>query len=239
MAHWRAWAARTAARILGRRHRPARPAGGRRQGREAQRPRQEGLERREVLNAAGSPPFAAIVGRIEAPARPAEVVFRLEPGRFVADRTMPMLLAMEAEPLPGSEADVRITHVVSLQGRNTYNIVPRRGPMATNVAVPNVRPTLYGVGVRGLDRSTGEFVLNVSLPGDADGDGVVDRTDMGRVRAAYGTTTGSRRYDSGADTNGDGRVGHFDYGLTHRNLGARASVVVPDPGIELPRPARS
>jgi hypothetical protein len=191
----------------------------------------EKLEPREVLSTVGSPPFAAIGGSIGAPGRPAEVIFRLEPGRFVADRTMPMLLALEAEPLPGSPVAPKISHVGSLQGRNTYNVIPLRGPMATNIAVPNARPTLYKIGVRDLGRSTGDFVVKISLPGDADGDGVVDRSDMGRVRSSYGSRDGGRRYDPGADTNGDGKVGHYDYGLTRRNMGARASVVAPHPVI--------
>jgi len=142
---------------------------------------------------------------------------------------MPMLLALEAEPADGSDVDARITHVISLQGRDTYNLPSFRGPLATNVAVPNARPTVYGVGIRGAQGTTGDFVLKVSLPGDADGDGVVDRTDIGRIRAAYGSRQGGRRYDPGADTNADGAVGVVDYGLAHRNLGARASVVLLGP----------
>lgn len=233
MALWQIWVATAFSRILSRGRRPPRSRlhGGR-------RPQGEVLERREVLSTAGSPPFAVVGGRIDAPGRPVAVDFRLEPGQFVADRTMPMLLTLEAEAAPGSSVRPRIHQVESLQGRNTYNVVPVRGPMATNVAVPNARPTSYRVGVRDLGRSTGDFVLKIALPGDADGDGVVDRTDMGRVRAAYGSSAGRRRYDPGADTNGDGRVGHFDYGLTRRNMGARASVVVPNPGILLHAAAR-
>jgi hypothetical protein len=81
--------------------------------------------------------------------------------------------------------------------------------------------------------------VKLALPGDADGDGVVDRTDMGRVRASYGSSEGGRRYDPGADPNGDGSVGHYDYSLTRRNMGARASVVAPDPGIEIRSGSRS
>lgn len=231
MVHWGDWAVKTAERLLGR----WRQARARRQpGRSSTRPMMEGLERREVLSAVGSPPFALVGGTIETAGRPAEVAFRLEPGRFTADRTMPMLLALEAEPQPGSAVVPKITQVASLQGRVTYNIVPMRGPMTTNVAVPNARATLYRIAVRDLaGHSTGDFVIKISLPGDTNGDGVVDRTDMGRVRAAYGSQANGPRYDPGADINGDGAIGHLDYGMTRRNMGARASVVVPNPGIEL------
>lgn len=230
MVHWGRWAVGAVARILGN----SRATQASRKSRGKARPAVDGLERREMLSGVGSPPFVVVGGTIERAGRPAEVVFRLEPGQFVADRTMPMLLSLEAEPLPDSTVVPRITQVTSLQGRNTYNVVPLRGPMSTNVAVPNARPTLYRVGVRDLGGSaTGDFVVKISLPGDTNGDGVVDRTDMGRVRASYGSNAGNRRYDPGADINGDGSVGHYDYGLTRRNMGARASVVVPNPGMPL------
>ncbi len=139
-----------------------------------------------------------------------------------------MLLSLKAEPTAGSAVAPKITHVSSLQGRDTYNLNSARGPLLTNVAVPNARPTTYGVGIVGRGRTTGDFVLEVSLPGDANGDGVVDRTDIGRVRASYGSVAGGRRYDPGADSNADGSIGVVDFGLARRNLGARASVVAID-----------
>ncbi len=184
------------------------------------------LESREVQSSlGGTPALATVVGQVNRPARPAQVTLRLEPGRFVGDRPIPMLLGLEAHPLPGSPVQPKVTRVVSLNGLATRELRSRSGSLVTNVQVPLSRPTDYRVNVAGLRATTGAFALNAFLPGDVNSDGVVDRTDIARVRRAYDSRPGSRRYDPGADVNHDGRIGHVDYGFTRRNLGARASIV--------------
>jgi len=63
----------------------------------------------------------------------------------------------------------------------------------------------------------------VRVPGDANGDGIVDCEDVAIVNAAFGTKAGDRRFDARADLNGDAFVDIRDLSLVARNLhpGAR------------------
>jgi hypothetical protein len=51
----------------------------------------------------------------------------------------------------------------------------------------------------------------VSIPGDANGDGVVDASDFFILERAWGTSVGQKNYDPRADFNGDGVVDALDF----------------------------
>ncbi|MGH0035051.1 MAG: dockerin type I domain-containing protein [Myxococcota bacterium] len=51
------------------------------------------------------------------------------------------------------------------------------------------------------------------LPGDLNGDGVVDTADEAWLQTLYGAETGDPLYDPAADGNDDGRIDHRDLGL--------------------------
>lgn len=57
-------------------------------------------------------------------------------------------------------------------------------------------------------------------PGDVDGDGDVDVTDLGLLLPAFGTCTGDPGFNPQADLNDDGCVGVTDLGLVLGNFGA-------------------
>jgi hypothetical protein len=51
----------------------------------------------------------------------------------------------------------------------------------------------------------------VTIPGDANGDGVVDASDLFILERAWGTSVGQKNYDPRADFNGDGVVDASDF----------------------------
>jgi hypothetical protein len=59
----------------------------------------------------------------------------------------------------------------------------------------------------------------VSLIGDIDGDGDVDRYDFGIFAGAYASTTGDPRYDIRCDFDIDGDVDRYDFGTFSGNYG--------------------
>jgi hypothetical protein len=185
----------------------------------------EGLETRRALSAGGGVPFASMPGRIDKAGHAATLVFRLEPGRFLSDRSIPLLLGLDAEPVPGSTVDPKVVRIVGLDGRSTTGIATRGGPLVTHVALPVLKPSVYEIKVVGRHGTTGTFTINAFLPGDVNGDGVVDRVDLARVRFGYGSHAGGPRYTPAADFNNDGKIGHTDFGLTKRNLGSSVKVV--------------
>jgi outer membrane protein assembly factor BamB len=66
---------------------------------------------------------------------------------------------------------------------------------------------------------------SVALPGDTNGDGVVNFADLNAVLAAFGQS-GEPGF-SGADLNGDGQVGFADLNLVLSNFSASAGVQAP------------
>jgi dockerin type I repeat protein len=59
-----------------------------------------------------------------------------------------------------------------------------------------------------------------ALPGDRNGDGVVDCTDLGIVKASFGKSIGQAGFDPAADVNADGVVNIFDLATVARALPA-------------------
>lgn len=194
----------------------------------------EGLERREVLSAGGGVPFASMSGHIDKPGHPATLVFRLEPGKFLSDRSMPLILGLDAEPAPGSKVDPKVVQIIGLDGRTTTGVATHGGPLLTHVAVPVQAPSVYEIKVVGRHGTTGNLAINAFLPGDVNGDGVVDRVDLARVRYGYGSHQGRPRYTPAADFTNDGKIGATDFLLTKRNLGSSVKVVALSTGILSP-----
>lgn len=199
------------------------------------RPALDALETRATPSpVGGSVPIAMLGNMVETPGEVASLDFQLGTGRIDSNRRVPMLLAFTATPAPGSSVEPDIVRIGSTQGLPSGNLSGPTGPLFTQVAVPsNAGPaTTYRARVSGLNRTIGGYVLTAYLPGDTNGDGVVDRTDLAVVRTAYGSVAGSSQYRSQADMNQDGRVGTIDWIVTKRNLGARSSMAdLSQPGV--------
>jgi hypothetical protein len=63
------------------------------------------------------------------------------------------------------------------------------------------------------------------LPGDANGDGVVNHADNVVIHAALGSKVGDKRYDFDADVNRDGRITPRDLLLARRNDGVATTLL--------------
>ncbi|MCK4873810.1 MAG: hypothetical protein KAS72_13900 [Phycisphaerales bacterium] len=65
------------------------------------------------------------------------------------------------------------------------------------------------------------FIIRISqaVPGDIDGDGDVDQSDLGILLAAYGSVPGDPNWNPDADLDGDGAVGQSDLGILLANYG--------------------
>lgn len=80
--------------------------------------------------------------------------------------------------------------------------------------------------------TTGEVtLLSIAMPGDANGDNRVDRSDLALVAGNFGLTEGALWSDG--DFDGNGRVNLLDLGILQSNLGvgtsASRSAAVPEP----------
>ncbi len=203
----------------------------------------EHLERREVMTTATVIPFASLPGQITAPGQSAQVVLHLGAGQLRSDRATSVLVGFYAEPAPGSSVAPQITEVGGAMGRQTPFAVPPRSPsppskalFLTEVVPLSDRPEDLVVRVSGLNSNTGNFTVRAFLPGDSNGDGTVDGTDLARVQAAYRTAAGQSNFDPQSDFNVDGHVGCIDRRVTQVNQGAH---IAPAPVVAaaIPNPA--
>ena len=72
--------------------------------------------------------------------------------------------------------------------------------------------------VSGGDRSTGTYTLDVTLPGDVNGDGNVNQSDLAPFALTYGSSAGGKDYNAAADFNQDGIVNQIDAKSLEQNM---------------------
>lgn len=82
----------------------------------------------------------------------------------------------------------------------------------------------YSVQVKGLDHSTGSYLVGFYLPGDASGDGTVNSTDITTIKSLLGDSATNSNYNFDADVNRDGIINSQDVRLAEKNLGAATTV---------------
>jgi Dockerin type I domain len=82
----------------------------------------------------------------------------------------------------------------------------------------------YTVNVKGLDHTTGEYLLGFYLPGDASGDGTVNSTDITTIKSLVGDTATNSNYNFDADVNRDGIINHQDVKLAEAALGESTKI---------------
>ena len=92
--------------------------------------------------------------------------------------------------------------------------VPAAGQPATN----------YSVQVKGLDQTTGGYLLGFYLPGDVTGAGTVTKADIQTIKKDHGITAQSSNYNFDADVNRDGIINSADVKLAREDLGASTKI---------------
>jgi Dockerin type I domain len=92
--------------------------------------------------------------------------------------------------------------------------VPATGQPATN----------YSVQVKGLNQSTGGYLIGFYLPGDVAGTGTVTKTDIQTIKKDHGMTAQSSNYSFDADVNRDGIINNGDVKIAREDLGASTKI---------------
>jgi hypothetical protein len=93
-------------------------------------------------------------------------------------------------------------------GDATFSISPTtEGVMYVTVTKHNYLP------------HSGETEVTMSIPGDCDGDGDVDHSDLGILLSAWGKCEGDEGYIPEADFDGSGCIDHPDLGILLANWG--------------------
>jgi hypothetical protein len=137
--------------------------------------------------------------------------------------------------VPGSTSVPAATNLTGLPAGATASFSPATvgggsGSSILSIATsPATPPGSYTLVVNGL--SADDIRSHVAIvplvvsgtPGDVNGDGVVDCSDVAAVRAAYGKKVGVGGYNPSADFNGDGFVNILDLQFEIQHLPAGTS----------------
>jgi len=197
------------------------------------------LEPRALLTGGAGDTFSVVPGTIPQAGGTATVAFTLDPAHFTLPHQS-LALGVDITPKPGSSLKPLISSIDDPHG----NLIPQAfssiyNPHLSHLAVasgaatravlvpvsffPSApgKPAAYTVNVAAEGNSSGGFLLSFYLPGDANGDGVVNQADLRLTRSALGTHVGQPGYNPSADVNRDGRIGKIDIAYVEQNMGVR------------------
>lgn len=206
----------------------------------------EALETRALLTGGAGNSFAIIPGAITTANQPAVIKFTIDPTHFTVPHgkfTLGIDIATDTTNSP--KLGATILGVQSSNGKavpgTSHSVYDKgviktgsvTGPMTTAIVTTintaprgHTGPVTFSVIVAGNKGTTGKFLLGFYLPGDANGDGVVDQTDLKLVRAemnAKSSATGSK-YMFDADANRDGKINAADLMYVRKNMGVKTTI---------------
>jgi hypothetical protein len=210
--------------------------------RQHMQPGAELLESRELLTTGAGNTFAILPGTVTKPGDTVSVSFTLDPAHFTRPQgkvamgidvvpdpsgTLKPLIAAVTNPHDEVVAqtfhsiyDPHLKHREVANGQGTSAVISPLGSFPSNPT----GPVTYKVQVQAVSKSSGSFLLGFYLPGDANGDGSVDKTDLKIVKAERGARAGDARYTFDADANRDGRIGLIDVAYAQQNQGIKTNV---------------
>lgn len=203
----------------------------------------ESLEPRELLTAGAGDTFAIMNGNIPDTGGTTAITFTIDPTHFNLPKGK-LALGIDVVPATGSTIKPLISSVDDPHGDlipQTFHSVydPHAGrltvasnPLTSSVITPVTffpganrnNPATYTVNVDAEGKTSGDFLLGFYLPGDANGDGKVDKTDVQLVNASFGSRGGSSKYNFNADANRDGRIGLVDKAYVQQNQGVSLDI---------------
>ncbi len=202
----------------------------------------ESLESRELLTGGAGNTFAILPGTIDKPGDTVSVPFTIDSTHFTRPSGK-MALGIDVVPDPNGTLKPLISSVTNPHG----DVVPQT---FHSIYAPHVKHRQVGSGagtsavltpvssfpsssneavketvqVQATAKSSGKFLLGFYLPGDANGDGKVDKTDLALVKSELGSKAGSAKYTFDADANRDGKIGKIDVSYTQQNMGVSTTI---------------
>jgi hypothetical protein len=213
----------------------------------------EVLEERLVLSSGQGSTFAIMPGSVTTPGQVSSLPFQIDPSLFTAPASGRIVLGIDiatvtpasstssSSNIPTTTLKPQIVSVTDASGRmipiqhTRYNPQIARanhlGATPTTAALLTLKvpaggqaPSSYTVQVKGLVGTTGQYLVGFYLPGDANGDGSVTKTDITTIKTLLGDNATNKNYNFDADVNRDGMINRQDLKLAQENLGAATKV---------------
>jgi Dockerin type I domain len=199
------------------------------------------LETRELLTGGAGDTFAILPGAVTTAGQPAATKFVLDASNFtIPKRSITLGIDVVADPNATGLTPL-ITSVQQSNGKvvaSTFHSPMDRTLVAkgsvtsggtsavlTTIRINPANPT-FTVNVSGTNNTTGKFLVGFYLPGDTNGDGVVDMTDIKAIKAAMGAkaSNSASKYNFDLDANRDGKITPLDLKIAMKNLGVKTTI---------------
>jgi hypothetical protein len=204
----------------------------------------EPLESRSLLTGGMGNTFAILPGTIAQAGGSAEVQVTLAPSLFTTPHNH-IELGVDVVAAGGSTVQPMVAGVVGSTGAvsKTLHVQRARGSHAVILDTGQLhaaagQPVTLTVALAAAKGTSGDYLLGFYLPGDVNGNGVVDSSDIDSIKSTLGSKNGDTGYNFGADSNRDGRINAADLNLARKNLGA-GTLVNPLVSANLTPPAGS
>jgi hypothetical protein len=183
------------------------------------RPGFERLEDRALLTAAHV--YQSFAGEIMASGSRQEFSYTID-SDFFSPSGRSVLLGFHVRADQGSSLDPAAVQIERLGGGpvTPEHVAADLAGGPDSLALAELGPDSYRIFVSGDGGSSGEFMLDVFLIGDVNGDQTVTRIDAARFAESFAATAASPAYRPEADANLDGTVSLADLALLQRNFGA-------------------
>jgi len=202
----------------------------------------ESLESRQLLTGGAGNTIALVRGSVETDGATTPSAFTIQSTHFTAPRGR-LTLGVDVVATTNSGLKPVITGVttdgtprskVLYQGPRGAKALARAasGDVANAVLTDVTYPTKgkknaanYSVKITGVGNTKGDFLIGYYLPGDADGNGIVNNLDIKAIKSLNGRTVVETDYSFDADTNRDGVINRTDVALARKNLGVRTTII--------------
>jgi hypothetical protein len=209
------------------------------------------LEDRMVLSAGEGSTFAIMPGNVTTAGQVSTINFKIDPSLFTAPKKNGKIVVgidiAAATPTNATASTSKATvdpeivsvtdasgHMIRAQHTSYNRKVAKADKLGTSVTsavmvtlkVPPAGqpPTDYSVQVKGLNHTTGQYLIGFYLPGDVAGTGTVTKSDIQTIKKDRGMTAQSTNYSFDADVNRDGIINNADVKLAQEDLGASTKV---------------
>jgi hypothetical protein len=199
----------------------------------------ESLETRELLTGGAGNTFAILPATVTQAGQTSVVKFTIDATHFTTPRHQ-ITLGVDVVADPSSKIQPKIVSIKPAAGGVADQTIHARydphinqlkvavGSMTSAVISPlhltAGKSETFTVAVKGMNNTTGKYLLGFYLPGDVNGDGVVDKTDITALKAALGSHAGDTKYNFDADSNRDGKVSAADLQYAMQNMGVKTTI---------------
>ena len=203
----------------------------------------EMLETRALMTGGAGNTFAILPATIATAGQKVTVPFAYAPNLMTLTPKHQITLGVDVAAQADSAAVPKIVGIEDLQThkmipmtRAVYSKVVQKASTGLSSQTTAVLVTLkmtatqaksshdYALVVQGVGKNTGQFLVGFYLPGDVDGNGTVDATDLAAVKQDLNTNANSPNYVFAADANRDGVINNTDMRATQQNVGASLAI---------------